>query len=281
MSITRAKRLLWLVRNLSNSLRKIFGEHAVAFDAIRLSKYIPHLTPILFLSRLEIDCMLRTPTLLLIRHAQSENNAKPDHLRVSDPSITPLGVRQSQKLATAVKMLGPTVLYCSPFARSLETTKPIWHATGITPNVRQDIYEQGGCHSGYVDGYRTAQPGMSRNQIQEKYLGWQLDDRIYGDGWYDLDHYETLGEARHRAQRVMKWLVGSDNQHQSEDCVALVIHADFKLRLLEVFLESPDLEHRLGDVVNTAITRLTMHAGRWRMDYWNVHSHLGVDEVSV
>lgn len=224
--------------------------------------------------------MHHLPCLLLIRHAQSENNALEDQFRVPDPNITELGVVQSKKLAKTVSQLAPSVVYCSPFLRSLETTRWMVERMGATPIVRQDIYEQGGCHSGYQPGNRIAQLGMSRETLSGRYSGWQLDDRIGEDGWYELDHYETADEASQRAQRVRKWYESESQLHSARDRVAMVIHADFKMRLLEAFLEDDTIEEQLGDIVNTSITRLSLSKGRWRIDYWNVFSHLEPHEIS-
>ncbi|MBU6174768.1 MAG: histidine phosphatase family protein, partial [Planctomycetes bacterium] len=97
---------------------------------------------------------MSTWVLYLIRHAQSENNAKPDAERIPDPGITPLGVEQSERLAASIDRYRPTRLYCSPFLRSLQTLSPVAKKLQLQPRVRQDLYEQGGCHRGYVDGQR-------------------------------------------------------------------------------------------------------------------------------
>jgi 2,3-bisphosphoglycerate-dependent phosphoglycerate mutase len=224
--------------------------------------------------------MHHRPCLLLIRHAQSQNNALEESLRVPDPNITPLGVTQANKLAIAMKPLAPTRLYCSPFLRSLETARPISHAIGLPAVVRQDLYEQGGCHSGYEPGKRFAQPGMCRIQLGERFANWELDPRIDHRGWYELDHYETEAEARDRAQRVKMWFESEIQLHSANDRVAMVIHADFKLRLLEAFLEIARAEDLFGDVANTAVTRISRHGPRWRLDYWNVVSHLDHEEIT-
>ncbi len=224
--------------------------------------------------------MHHLPCLLLIRHAQSQNNALEDHLRVPDPDITELGVQQAKRLAKMVSSLSPTVVYCSPFLRSLETTRWAVSQINTIPIVRQDIYEQGGCHSGHEPGRRAAHSGMNRTDLAQRYAGWHLDDRIHDKGWYDLDHYETLEEARSRASRVRRWYESETQTHAASDRVAMVIHADFKLRLLEAFLEDDAIEEQLGDVVNTSITRLSFTKGRWRIDYWNLFTHLEPNEIS-
>jgi 2,3-bisphosphoglycerate-dependent phosphoglycerate mutase len=224
--------------------------------------------------------MHHLPCLLLIRHAQSENNAQAQEYRIPDPNITPLGVLQSAKLSQAVMKLSPTKLYCSPFLRSLETTRPIAIQTGLTPFIRQDIYEQGGCHRGFLPDARVAEPGMGRRQIEKQYLGWGLDDRIVDNGWYDLDHFESHEESRVRANRVRNWFESETMGHTSRDRVAMVIHADFKMRLIETFLDDEINEDLFGDIANTSISRLSYSQGRWKLDYWNVYSHLSSDEVT-
>ena len=44
--------------------------------------------------------------LYLIRHAQSENNARPEHERVEDPGLTELGARQIDHLVAAELLPG-------------------------------------------------------------------------------------------------------------------------------------------------------------------------------
>jgi 2,3-bisphosphoglycerate-dependent phosphoglycerate mutase len=224
--------------------------------------------------------MHRQPCLLLIRHAQSQNNALGDERRVPDPNITELGGTQAAKLATAIQRLAPTKLYCSPFLRSLETARPISRVTGLTPIVRQDLYEQGGCHRGHLPGKRVAERGMGREEISGRYSGWILDPRLGSDGWYDLDHYETEDEARVRAGRVKRWFE-LDTNHAIEDRVAMVIHADFKMRLMEAFLGLDQTDRHFGEVVNTSVSRLSLSQGRWKLDYWNVFTHLDGEEVTT
>lgn len=223
--------------------------------------------------------MLHRPSLLLIRHAQSQNNAQEEQFRIPDPNITPLGVLQASKLATTVDKFRLTHLYCSPFLRSLETTRPIAERTGLTPFVRQDLYEQGGCHSGYQPGKRKAERGMQRAEMSHRYQGWILDERIEDDGWYELDHYESDQEAKERAIRVRKWFE-DESTHLHRDRVAMVIHADFKMRLLEAFLCDRQSLDALGEIVNTSVSSLSYVEGNWKLDYWNLFTHLDPHEIT-
>lgn len=54
----------------------------------------------------------------------------------------------------------------------------------------------------------------------------------------------------------------------------LVIHADFKIRLMEALLDSLQIEEGLESVVNTAWTELRFAQGSWTLKNYNVHEHL-------
>ena len=47
--------------------------------------------------------------LYLIRHGQSENNARPEHLRVEDAELTDLGHQQAEQLAPWIATVGHPV----------------------------------------------------------------------------------------------------------------------------------------------------------------------------
>ena len=210
--------------------------------------------------------------LFLIRHAQSANNAKPDSERVPDPGITELGVEQSKLLASFIHRFEPTLLYCSPFLRSLQTLKPSASALGLMPIIRQDLFEQGGCHRGFETGKRFAEPGMTRRELETHYSGWELDPRITEHGWNPLKEYETTSQARLRAHEVCRWF---DNEpRHSTHRVAMMIHADFKVRLRESFLGIEDLDSHVAEPINTSISCLIKSNGRWQLDFWNHFHHL-------
>lgn len=217
--------------------------------------------------------------LFLVRHAQSANNAQDEHLRIPDPPITPLGTRQAQRLARALRPLALTRLFTSPFLRSIETTRDASHALGLQPFIHRELFEQGGCYRGYAVGDRHPVPGMGQSVLKELCPTWQVDPEIPESGWNTLDHYEVVAEARVRARRVAAWL--ESTPCQPDERWGMIIHADFKLRLLEALLGRDDLEPHLGDVVNTSISQLSRCNGTWRLDFWNAHQHLEPDEVTA
>jgi len=220
-----------------------------------------------------------SPCFFLVRHAQSANNAQHEQFRMPDPPITSLGESQSHRLALAMESYGLTRLLVSPFLRAIQTVRGVAERTGIQPHIHSEIFEQGGCYRGHLPGDRHPMPGMGNEELKRLCPGWTLDPRIAADGWNSLDHYETIEEARQRAQRVADWL--ATEARTSGVRMALIIHADFKMRLLEAMLDRDDLESHFGDVVNTSISRLSRAGNRWRLDYWNAHQHLEPEWVTT
>lgn len=218
---------------------------------------------------------------LLVRHAQSANNALPEACRVCDPGLTPLGNRQAQSLADQLSLYSIRGLYCSPFLRSLETTRPVATAIGASAIVRSDLFEQGGCYSGHIPGCEKGEPGMGRMELVERYPGWHIDERIGQSGWWGRP-YESREQAAERAKSVRIWL-----QHEVIDDAnsldVFVIHADFKrLMLLELLGEAWSHRHdrQLGSLANTGVTALEFNGGQWVLLSYNSVGHLKPIEQS-
>jgi len=71
--------------------------------------------------------MDRPPTIVLLRHAQSQSNVETAYTGQHDLDASPqsplsnVGVAQSYELAAAVRDLGPTIVLSSPFTRAQQT----------------------------------------------------------------------------------------------------------------------------------------------------------------
>ncbi|XZE22059.1 histidine phosphatase family protein [Pirellulaceae bacterium SH449] len=218
--------------------------------------------------------------LFLIRHAQSENNAKAEAERVPDPAITQLGAEQAERLVPCLHRIEPDIVYCSPFLRTIQTLQPAAKSAGLTPIIHPEIFEQGGCYSGHLVGQRKPSPGMSRDEIAELCPDWSIHPDVSEQGWNRMTAYETITEARVRARRVRSWYESETEMHNARR-VAMMIHADFKLRMLEAFLGIDDLEPYLTEPYNTSITWIVRTGGSWQLRLWNDHHHLPNSHLTV
>ena len=216
--------------------------------------------------------------LLLIRHGQSANNALPEVQRVADPGLTELGILQAQATARCLQQFEITHVYCSPFLRALETARPIAELKQLAVHIRCDIFEQGGCYSGYLEVGRRGEPGMGLSELRRKYPGWHVDPAIGETGWWGRD-YEDWEQARIRAERVAAWileeLVPLGGMH------VLVIHADFKSLLVAAILASSRKPFQIMEPLhNTGISEFCWSDTSWELQRFNCVAHLAAELVT-
>jgi 2,3-bisphosphoglycerate-dependent phosphoglycerate mutase len=77
-----------------------------------------------------------TRTLLLVRHGESEGNAKRMFTGHGDSPLTALGARQAEAVAEALAPLAPATIYSSDLPRALSTAAPLSARLGLP--VRSD-----------------------------------------------------------------------------------------------------------------------------------------------
>lgn len=171
--------------------------------------------------------------LFLIRHAQSENNARAQSQRVDDPALTRLGHQQARRLAERAAGLGVTRVFTSPFLRAMETAEHVRKVTGIVPEIRVPLHEIGGCIAGTSARNFVGRPGMTRQQIAGRFPDYQIAPEIDGDGWWAGKPIENATESVRRAERLFH-----DTRREfgeSDERIAYVMHGDFLLLLLGCF----------------------------------------------
>jgi 2,3-bisphosphoglycerate-dependent phosphoglycerate mutase len=216
-------------------------------------------------------------TILLIRHAQSANNALPECERVPDPALTALGLVQAERLAQGLAQFPVSELFCSPFRRSLDTALPASRSLRIRPSIRADIYEQGGCYRGFEPGKLLGEPGMGRAELEANYPGWAIDEAIGPHGWNAGREYESCAAVKLRAAGVARWLSQTWTPTARHAVAALIIHADFKRILLAELLQSDQWPDSMQPIWNTGISLLRFAGNAWQLLEWNSAAHLPPD----
>lgn len=222
----------------------------------------------------------------LIRHAESENNARPVYERVCDPRITRCGRLQTQHLADWMKSLPLDLLITSPFQRTLQTAQGILQARGRRTEVWHDIFETGGCYHGHDDTNFAGAAGFNRDQIIQ-FFGppsanvsaddWLIiDSQIGVNGWWGERPKEDAEQTRNRAiqvnERLIRTFAGTGWK------IALILHADFKRELMQVMLRDVLDLKAVGPIANTSVTEVQFSGssenGQWRLGYLNSVTHL-------
>ena len=217
--------------------------------------------------------------LILIRHAQSANNALPEEQRIEDPAITELGHRQAAALAVWLESAGIDHLIASPFRRSLETSEHIRRRLSVEAHVWVDLHEQGGCYAGYEPHRYEGRPGLSQTQITAEFPGYQIEAVIDERGWWKCQPYETEEQTSARAARLLLRTLDQFGTH--DQSVAYVMHADFKRKFLEkLFPRSEPPVSIWQSIYNTAVTIVEFQPDAARLDVYNSVAHLSPDMLS-
>lgn len=221
--------------------------------------------------------------LFLIRHGQSSNNANPATERHHDPPLTDIGAQQAERLAGWGTSLNLTRIVASPFLRALHTAEELRKATGVPAEVWVEIHEQGGCCTGpdpmadlEADRYQ-GRPGMTNAEIQSLYPHFQLPADIDHRGWWQSRPFESVADARRRAEAVI-----ARTQQQfghTDERIALVFHGMLKCLVLDAMFGGYVEEDDLVNVpFNTSVTKIVMTPQGTQLAFYNGVEHLS-DEL--
>ncbi len=211
--------------------------------------------------------------LYIIRHAESENNARPQEERTDDPTLSALGYRQAGYLVNRIRHIRPTRIFVSPFLRTLETIAPYIRETGQSVEAWIDLHEQGGVQAGAGNADYEGRPGMKRSEIEHGFPGVRLDDGFDEEGWWKCRPWEDYESAQARAERVNRRI--HDDFGLTGERVLLVTHGAFMRFLVGVILETPGMGHdRIYWFANTSVTRFIITPTYTQLALMNCVRHL-------
>lgn len=220
--------------------------------------------------------------LYIIRHAQSNNNAKwlatgSSKYRDPDPVLTETGKQQVEYLARFLKALEKqseslgrdphnltgfnlTHLYCSLMVRAVETGLGVARALGLPLVGWRDIHETGGIVSGNgeTEPYQGL-PGKPRSYFEEHYPELEIMDSFGEEGWWNRP-FEEQPERRARAKRVVQYL--EEKHSRTDDCVAIVTHGAFYNHLMQELIGLDERQVWFA-MSNAAITRWDYREDSW------------------
>lgn len=174
-----------------------------------------------------------------IRHAESLNNIRChdninnyEHLRSHDPELSPRGYEQASQLAQYIRQheqLGEVsesityIVHCSAMFRSLLTAQALQKELGINPEIWVDLHEVKGCRE-LNQGF----PGMSRQEISERFPGFIIPEGVTDAGWFLRDDAESEEEGWERSKRVWDRLrhMGDEENYQGKSII-IITHGLF------------------------------------------------------
>ncbi len=219
--------------------------------------------------------------LLIIRHAQSQNNAGIGP-RVADPTLTEIGDRQAELAATALRAFALDVLYVSPMRRTLQTAAPITRATGLPTRVYTGLHEWGGVWED-IAGEARHFPGLGSASMVEIIPNLELPADVSENGWWTgavnpLNEASVVRYARANANRFLHYLF---DRYPDRTTIAIVTHGGFGSNLIEELLDIPSLASGARFAQNnTGHAMIDFDDHQARMHWHNRIDHLPDDIVT-
>lgn len=196
--------------------------------------------------------------IILVRHGETEWNAREIFRGRADVGLNETGTRQAERLAQYLSRLRLTAVYASPLSRARKTAELICRHHNLTVAVT----------NGLMDFDYGRWQGLSHQEVRDRY------PELYAE-WLKhpqrvtMPDGEGLGDVRKRALRVVKRIVTSH-----EGTVALVSHRVVN-KVLTCALLGLDNSHFWNVRQDTAaITTFTHEDGRFVLTEHNNTSFL-------
>jgi broad specificity phosphatase PhoE len=189
--------------------------------------------------------------LWLIRHCQSTQLHK-GMLQREDAALSPLGMRQAERLATYLNSSYKFVaLYSSPLLRAMETASRISESldleTIVVNELREIDFGYAGGHS--IDEFRQRWPNLSSMR----------------DDPYNLDFQWPGGEARKEFHRRSLEAINTLVQNHRGESILVVAHTgNLCGYLAQLFLENP-LRWREFPLQPASISRVKINLDKSRL----------------
>lgn len=181
----------------------------------------------------------------LVRHAQSEGNAKGFFQGNIDSPLTPLGLKQAAHLAgwLAGSRIRPQVVYASPLQRASHTARILTERLELPAAIATDNLRE----------YRAGElEGLLADEVNERfpqYKNRSLEER--GDfSAFGGDSYEDM-------QRRLKDFIGMvDEKHSGDDVIMAVCHGGTLYQLLKLWCGWPTPRHYFTRLDNCTVIKL-------------------------
>ena len=160
------------------------------------------------------------PTILLIRHGESQSNAGLPTSRTEDIALTDKGNEQARQIARYLEdfQITPELIVISPYLRAIQTAAPTTLSFPSVPTTDTWPVQEFNYLSSWINTNSTVQ---DRHQYVEEY--WTLSDPKY----VDSSGSETFQQFIHRVAEVMHRL-----KKTRQNPIAIFSHQQFICALL-------------------------------------------------
>ena len=163
-----------------------------------------------------------TSRLVLVRHAEPEEDARGRCYGSLDVGLSPAGRAHAERLAAELAALAPDAVYASPRRRAVDTARPIAAALGLAPVVDDRLRE---LDFGALEGRTYDEIARSEPELYRAWMETPTAVRFPGGESYD--------DLRVRA------VAACDAIRSRHACALVVAHGGTIRAALAAWLELP------------------------------------------
>lgn len=164
-------------------------------------------------------------TLLFVRHAEPDDDARGLCYGALDVPLSARGRQQAGELARALGGTALTAVYASPRVRAIDTARPLAEALGISVHVERALQE---LDFGEFEGLSYDELAATRPELYRRWMTEPTTVRFPGG--------ESYTDLRRRAVAFLDEIL---RRHRGE-CVAVVSHGGVLRAILAHCLSIPD-----------------------------------------
>ncbi|GAB4115055.1 MAG: alpha-ribazole phosphatase [Candidatus Caldatribacteriota bacterium] len=154
--------------------------------------------------------------LILIRHGESEGNAKRQFSGSQNVNLTDQGIKQAERLAFRLRKVSVDEVYCSDLRRAQHTAEIIFknHQVNIISN------------SNFREINFGAWEGYTFEEVMARY-GKNTEIKLWMTNLPEEVHFpegESLSVFNKRVMGELNKIIGKDTQKEISKTIALVVH---------------------------------------------------------
>ncbi|MFA7253467.1 MAG: histidine phosphatase family protein [Patescibacteria group bacterium] len=193
--------------------------------------------------------------LFIVRHGQTNENAKKIMMGHLDRDLSEIGVKQADKLAERLKNEKIDFIYCSDLKRTKNTLLPVlkYH---MAPVIYDPILREK--KQAIFEGRPAQEYYSERERIQNKH--WRPEG---GENFYDIK------------RRVRKFVQYLEANHKQDDNILIITHGGWKNVFMSYLLRIPRETVFLIEFKNTSLSEIELRPdGKHKVEVINCTKHL-------
>ncbi|MGB7085612.1 MAG: histidine phosphatase family protein [Phormidesmis sp.] len=130
--------------------------------------------------------------LYFLRHGETTSSQSGGYCGFSDPELTPAGLQMAEAFAAVYQQVKWEAVFASPMKRTIATAKPLCHAIGMEPQLREGLKEIN------YGQWEEQTPVYVREHYADDYLHWMQEP-----AWNPPTEGETAVQIASRASLVI------------------------------------------------------------------------------